>query len=71
MYIYYDYVNECIHLHVHVHVLMRDEKDERKKQARSKKQQDKAINTAHLKPGSQYDAGASVISGTSRWPTLE
>ena len=24
-----------------------------------------------VKPGLQYDAGASVISGTSRWPTLE
>ena len=26
---------------------------------------------AWVKPGSQYDAGASVISGTSLWPTLE
>ena len=24
-----------------------------------------------LKPGPQYDAGASVISAASRWPTLE
>ena len=28
-------------------------------------------NKNRLKPGSQYDAGASVISGTSLWPTLE
>ena len=64
-------MNAYTYMYMHVHVLMRDEKEERKKQARSKKQQDKAINTAHLKPGSQYDAGASVISGTSRWPMLE
>ena len=35
----------------------------------------KALAKSHVvawvKPGSQYDAGASVISGTSLWPTLE
>ena len=38
-------------VHVHVHVLLRDEKEERKKQAMSNKQQSKA--TQHIK-GSQY-----------------
>ena len=36
-----------IHVRVHVRVLMRDEKEGRKKQARSNKQQLRQSNTAH------------------------
>ena len=32
------YIHVHVHLHVYIHVLMRDEKEERKKQARSNKQ---------------------------------
>ena len=35
-----------MHMYIHVHVLMRDEKEERKKQARSNKQTMQS-NTAH------------------------
>ena len=38
------YMIQCI---MHIHVLMRDEKDGRKKQARSNKQQLRQSNTAH------------------------
>ena len=34
--------NTHAYIHVHVHILMRDEKEGRKKQARSNKQQGKA-----------------------------
>ena len=33
---------------LHIHVLMRDEKEERKKQARSNKQQGKATQYTHM-----------------------
>ena len=40
--------------HVHVHVLMRDEKEGRKKQARSNKQQGKLSNTAHPRQSHEH-----------------
>ena len=42
MYILYREKFATAYMHVHVHVLMRDEKEGRKKQARSNKQQGKA-----------------------------
>ena len=54
-----------MHIHVHVHVLMRDEKDGRKKQARSNKQQDKATQHtqgSHLSSNIVASHGTRVIS---------
>ena len=56
-------------LHVHVHVLMRDEKEERKKQARSNKQT-RQSNTAHVH-SPILSRGLAVAEERTLLPTLE